>query len=264
MRLWFDHLSQNNPLRILPPQHKMLFVLIGLIISLIAHPPIQIAITVWMSIGVVNYAKIPISIYSKMLGLAIAFWLTSVPALLISIIAVNQQGAIQGDALSGLTIGSYYLYLSYQGFSQITLIFSRTIATVSCVYFLLFTTPLTEILQVLRRLGFPVILTELLLLMYRFIGILLSSASEIWNAQQSRNGYSNHKRWLYSLSLLITQLFQKTMIHYRQLILTTASRGFNGELRVWSSQNYHPSQRYLIEATLGYLVLIILNFQLSR
>jgi cobalt/nickel transport system permease protein len=124
----------------------------------------------------------------------------------------------------------------------------------------LFTTPFTELLQVLRRLGCPVILTELLLLMYRFIFILISTATDLWIAQQSRNGYRTQRRWIYSLSLLIRQLFQKTMEHYQQFVLSTAARGFNGEFRVWSSRRDRASLRYAAEASFGCLVLVIANF----
>ncbi len=261
MHLWLDRLSHNNRLRYLPPEHKLGFALVVLAIALIVRPPVQIAIALWMSVWIVGYARIPVNVYGQMLGLAIWFWVTSIPALIISGVAVSAQTSIQADALFGLTLGSYYLYLSHQGFVQAALIFTRTIATVSCLYFVLFTTPLTELLQVLRRLGCPVVLTELLLLMYRFIFILLSTASEIWIAQQSRNGYRTRQRWIYSLSLLTRQLFQKTMEHYRQFILSTAARGFNGEFRVWSSQCYCPSPRYALEASIGCVVLAILSFQ---
>lgn len=260
MHLWLDRLSHNNRLRYLPPEHKLGFALVVLAIALIVRPPVQIAIALWMSVWIVGYARIPVNVYGQMLGLAIWFWATSIPALIISGVAVSGRASIQADALFGLTINFYYLYLSHQGFIQAALIFTRTIATVSCLYFVLFTTPLTELLQVLRRLGCPVVLTELLLLMYRFIFILLSTASEIWIAQQSRNGYRTRQRWIYSLSLLTRQLFQKTMEHYRQFILSTAARGFNGEFRVWSSQCYVPSPRYAIEASIGCLILIIGNF----
>lgn len=262
MHLWLDRLSHNNRLRQLPPEHKLGFALAGLGIALIAYPPVQGAIALWMSVWIVGYARIPMSIYGRMLSLAVGFWLTSIPALLISVVAVSARETIQTDALSGLTIGSYYLYLSNQGFIQAGLIFARTIATVSCLYFILFTTPFTELLQVLRRIGCPVILTELLLLMYRFIFILLSTARELWIAQQSRNGYRTRQRWIYSLSLLVSQLFNKTLEHYRQFVLSTAARGFNGEFRVWSSQHYRPSQRYAIEAIIGCVVLLIWNLAL--
>ena len=115
MHLWLDNLSHNNRLGHLPPEHKLGFALVGLTIALIAHPPVQIAIALWMSIWIVGYARIPVKIYGGMLSLAIGFWLTSIPALLISGVAVSTRAAISADALSGITIGSYYLYLSHQG-----------------------------------------------------------------------------------------------------------------------------------------------------
>lgn len=259
MHLWIDNLSHNNQLRQLPPDHKLLFAVVVLLIALVAPSSVQIAIALWMSVWIVVYARIPGKIYLRLFGVAIGFWLTSIPALLISGVAVTQKDLIQADADFGLTIGSYYLYLSHQGLIQAALIFTRTISTVSCLYFVLFTTPFTELLQVLRRIGCPVILTELMLLMYRFIFILLTTAGELWVSQHSRNGYRTRKRWFYSLSLLISQLFQKTMEHYRQFVLSTAARGFNGEFRVWSSQKYYPSQRYIFEAVLGCFILIIFS-----
>lgn len=257
MQLWIDTLSYNNRLRSLPPQQKLLFAVIVLLMALITPPIVQIAIALWMSVWIVIYAKIPSKIYGRLIGVAIAFWLTSVPALMIGGIALLDRSSIQADVVSGWSIGSYYLYLSQQGMIQAGLIFTRTIATVSCLYFLLLTTPFTEILQVMRQIRCPEILTELLLLMYRFIFILLSTASELWTAQQSRNGYRTYRRWFYSLSLLVSQLFRKTLENYQQFVLSTAARGFNGSFRVWSPQRYQPSRRYTIEASLGCFLLLL-------
>jgi cobalt/nickel transport system permease protein len=251
MHLWLDSLSHHNRLRQIPPQHKLLFATIALFIALIAPPIVQIAIAIWLSIWIVIYAGIPYRIYVQLFSLAIGFWLTSIPALIIGIAERSHP-----DAILGFSIGSIYFYLSQQGSLQAALIFTRTISTVTCLYFILFTTPFTEILQVLRQIRCPVILTELLLLMYRFIFILLSTASELWTAQHSRNGYRSTRRWFHSLSLLISQLFRKTMGNYQQFVLSTAARGFNGEFRVYAPQCYQPSQRYTIEASLGCLILI--------
>jgi cobalt/nickel transport system permease protein len=260
MHNWIDSLSHNNQLRLLPPHHKLLFALVVLLMALVVPTPLQILIALWMSVWIVVYAGIPGGIYLQLLSVAMGFWVTSVPAFLIAGVNVSQRLLIQHDALFGLTLGSFYLYLSHDGFVQAALVFPRTIATVSCLYFVLFTTPFTELLQVLRRVGCPVILTELLLLMYRFVFILLSTAGELWVAQKSRNGYRSRERWIYSLSLLISQLFYKTMEHYRQFVLSTAARGFNGAFRVWCSQDYRPSKRYSVEAIGGCVVLIVLSF----
>jgi len=261
MHLWIDTFSYHNRLRGLPPRQKLLFAGIVLILALVTRPIIQVAIAIWMSIWIVKYAGIPSKIYGRMLSVAIMFWLTSVPALLIAGVALSEQSRIQTDVLSGWSIGSYYLYLSQQGVLQAGLIFTRTIATVSCLYFLLLTTPFAEVLRVMKQMRCPEILTELLMLMYRFIFILLSTASGFWTAQHSRNGYRTHQRWFYSLSLLVSQLFRRTMENYQRFALSTAARGFNGTFRVWSPQRYQASRRYMIEASLGcFLLLLTLCF----
>lgn len=259
MHLYLDSLSYTNRLRSLPPEHKLLFALVVLAMALIAHPPVQLVITLWMSIWIVVYARIPASVYFGLVSLPLFFILTSLPALLINIVAIADLSSAQSDIVCGFPLGSYYFYFSQQGYTQAGQILMRTTATVSCVYFILFTVPFTELLQTLRKLGLPTILTELLLLMYRFVFILLSTASELWMVQHSRNGYLTWKRWMYSLSLLITQLFHKTMHHYQQFVLSTAARGFNGEFQVWSSRPYRTSKRYAIEACLGCVVLLGLN-----
>jgi cobalt/nickel transport system permease protein len=127
------------------------------------------------------------------------------------------------------------------------------------MYFILLTVPFTEILQILRQLRCPELVTELLLLMYRFIFSLLAIADELWIAQNSRCGYRTWKRGMHSLGILIGQLLQRTLENYRQVSLSLASRGFNGELRVWHSYPYKPSRRYIFEAVFGCTVLTLLN-----
>ena len=61
----------------------------------------------------------------------------------------------------------------------------------------------------------------------------------------------------------VGQLLQRTLASYRALSLTLASRGFDGEFRVYSSKPHRPSKRYAIEATLGCTVLAMFSLVLS-
>ena len=49
----------------------------------------------------------------------------------------------------------------------------------SCLYFLALSTPMTDILNELRKLRIPALLLELMMLTYRFIFVLLEIASSI-------------------------------------------------------------------------------------
>jgi cobalt/nickel transport system permease protein len=256
MSLKLDTLAYTNQLRGLPPEHKLIFALITLAISLSTHPLVQILMALWMGIWTVIYAKIPAQIYLRLLIFASLFWLTSLPALIINIVAIADFPKVQADLWYGLNLGANYIYLSHHGIIQALSIFTRAFAATSCLYFLMLTVPFTEILQTLRRFYCPVLLTDLLLIMYRFIFILLQVAAELWTAQNARIGYRTCQTSMKSLAILIAQLLQRTLQQYSQFSLGLETRGFTGEFRVWHSRNYYPSPRYTIEALCGCVVLI--------
>jgi len=256
MTLQLDTLAYTNRLRRLPPEHKLIFAAITLTISLSTHPLVQILMAIWMSIWTVIYAKIPAGVYWRLLMFTIVFCLTSLPALMVNGIAITDLQTVQLDSWYGLIFGQFYIYISRSGSIQAWEIFTRALASTSCLYFLMLTVPFTEILETLRYWKFPVILTDLLLLMYRFIFILLKTANELWTAQNSRGGYSTWHTSMKSLALLIGQLLQRTLQQYSQFSLGLQARGFSGELRFWHPRRYRSSPRYTIEAICGCVVLI--------
>lgn len=259
MTLQIDTLAYTSRLRQLPPAQKLLFAIALLLITYCAHIPIQILITVWISIWTVIYAGIPAAIYLRLLSITAGFWLTSLPALIISGIDLPHLSSVQTDVWQGFAWGNYYLYLSQHGMQQAEALGVRAIAATACIYFAVLTVPFTEILDILRRIGCPTLLTDLLMLMYRFIFVLLRTASELWTAQQSRGGYRTRKLWMKSLSLLIGQLLRRTLENYRQVSLTLESRGFTGDFRVCHSRKYLPSKRYSLEALFGCAILVVLT-----
>ena len=257
--LQIDTLAYGSRLRQLPPEHKLLFAIALLLITYAAYVPVQLLIAVWISIWTVVYAGIPTSVYLRLLSITTAFWLTSLPALILSGIDLPHLQAIQADVWHGFTWGDYYIYLSQQGIHQAAELGARAIASTACIYFVILTIPFTEILYVIRRIGCPALLIELMLLMYRFIFVLLQTANQLWIAQQSRGGYRTRKLWLKSLGLLIGQLLQRTSQNYRQVSLTLISRGFTGDFRVCHSRQYRLSKRYCFEALLGCTLLVAIT-----
>lgn len=259
MSLRIDSLAYANRLRQLPPEHKLLFALTLLLIIYSARVPVQLLIAVWIGIWTVIYAGIPVSIYLRLLSITAGFWLTSLPVLVVSGVGLSNLPLVQADVWQGFTWGGYYFYLSHHGMQQAGELMARAVASTSCIYFVMLTVPFTEILDVLRRLGCPTLLTELLMLMYRFIFVLLHTANQIWTAQQSRGGYRTWRLWMKSLGLLIGQLLQRTLSNYRQVSLTLTSRGFTGDIRVWHSRRYLSSKRYRLEALFGCTLLVALT-----
>ncbi|BDA73895.1 Cobalt transport protein [Calothrix sp. PCC 7716] len=256
MKIQIDQLAYTNRLRWLPPEHKLTFATTLFLITFFSHPTVQILIAVWMSIWIVIYAGISAKVYLKLLYVALFFWLTSLFALVFNIVASDSVANIQNDALAGLTIGFFHIYISFNGILQGLSILTRALASLSCLYFVMLTIPFSELLEVLRRIGLPELLCEILLLMYRFIFVLLNTASQLWTAQQARFGYRTFNTSIKSLGLLVGQLFKRTLENYRQVSLSLESRGFNGQFRVWHPYRYRPSKRYAIEAIIGSTILL--------
>lgn len=259
MHIYIDSLAYTNRLRHLPPSQKLAMAIAVLVIAFISHPPTQLGIILWMAVWTVGYGRIPAKIYLKMMAGPWFFLLMSLPALAVNITSVPAD-LLPPDQWVGTVVGDGYVYISYSGIDMALSIAARSLAAVSCLFFALLTVPFAEILQVLRQIGCPGLLTELLLLMYRLIFVLLQTAADLWFAQESRNGRRSFAIAWGSIGLLISQLFINTFQRYRQLSLTLASRGFNGEFRVWHPQNHRFSIRYAIEAFIGCVALLVWEF----
>lgn len=256
-----DAYAYTNHLKQLPPLQKLLFALTTLAIALLAHPLTQAAIFVWLNLWTIGYARIPIKAYGRVLAVVSIFLLTSLPALLINAIALDEITAIQANSLGGLVIGNWYLFVSYSGLMQAMEIVVRSLACFSCLLFILFTIPFAELLSILRQCRFPPVLLDLLLLMYRFVFLFLDVATQLQLAQQARGGYRTRQRWMQSVALLAGQLVVRSLQRYQQFSLGLTARGFNGQFQVYSTQSYRYSQRYAIESLLGCIGLVIFELK---
>jgi cobalt/nickel transport system permease protein len=257
MHHYLDAYAYTNHLKQLPPLQKLLFALTTLLIALLAHPLTQAAIFVWLNLWTIGYARIPIKVYGRVLGVVSIFLLTSLPALLINAIALDEITAIQANSLGGLVIANWYLFVSYSGLMQAMEIVMRSLACFSCLLFILFTIPFAELLSILRQCRFPPVLLDLLLLMYRFVFLFLDVATQLQLAMAARGGYRTRQRWMQSVALLAGQLVVRSLQRYQQFSLGLTARGFNGQFQVYSTQSYNYSQRYALESLLGCIGLVI-------
>ncbi len=104
----------------------------------------------------------------------------------------------------------------------------------SCLVGLSLTTPASELIPWLRRVGVPQAVLEIALLMYRLLFILAARAMAGRQAQEARLGYMSFGRSVRSLGLLTAALLSRSLARARRLEIGLAARGFQGELKVLS------------------------------
>lgn len=215
--LAIDHHAWTNRWRGRHPIEKLLPAS-GLLLLTLALPPLTTGplVLTGTTLATVYGAGVPPRALLAVLAVPLAFLLAGTPFLAVSV----------GFA-DGLD-----LRFSADGLHLALATSARALAAVSCLAFLALTTPLTDLVPPLRRIGIPAGIIELILLMYRLIFVFAERALTGRRAQAARQGYSRFDRGVRSLGLLAGNLFQRALEQARRLEIGLAARGYTGELRV--------------------------------
>ena len=97
--------------------------------------------------------------------------------------------------------------------------------------FLALTIPMTELFCELERFRIPQIITELAMLMYRYIFLFLDEGINMYHAQETRLGYSSYKKSFKSMGMLGSNLFIRTWIKGEQAHVAMESRCYDGSIK---------------------------------
>ncbi|MDI6644458.1 MAG: cobalt ECF transporter T component CbiQ [Methanobacteriaceae archaeon] len=220
--------AYNNGLKNINPQIKILFAFITLIVSLIAvSPVVPLIIAFFIFLLLFFEAKIPISVYLKFMSIPLLF----------GVFNIIFMTLFFGISEPWVNLGFLNLIAYKDGFNLGLLVFSRMIGCVSCMAFLILTTPVSELLFLAESFKVPKIVTEISLLMYRYIFVFLEEARTMYHAQETRCGYSGIKKSLKSLGLLISNLFIRSWTRGDAIYLSMQSRGYNGSIKVFHTNN---------------------------
>ncbi|WP_257351085.1 cobalt ECF transporter T component CbiQ [Pseudalkalibacillus decolorationis] len=238
-----DSLAYQNRLRGIHPIEKFLFSIGTLLILVATRNPIS-AITVLaaMSLLIVLVVKIPFLYYLKILMYPFTFLLLGALPI---IITISPQLHLVGNVLWFADVGHLRFMILTESLERALHLVIVSISSVSCLYFLLFTTPMNEILYLLSKWKVPSLLLELIAFSYRYLFLLLESAYEIHRSQQSRLGYQRLSNSLKSLGTLATMLFIQSFNRAKALSMAMDSRG--GELSSFQlTTNYKLNLLHII------------------
>lgn len=248
-----DSYAYSNNLKTVHPAEKSLFAMMTMVACLTATTVITpLIVLALMAGGIVIKAGIPTRVFVKLMLVPLSFLLISVLTIAFSV-STNPAGFWLAQTMYGLTVGIHYPDLL-----TAVHLFLRSLGAVSCLYFLALTTPMTEIITVLHKLKVPVIITELMVLIYRFIFVFMETATTIRRAQLSRSGYVSMKSSFRSLSRLSSALLGKVFVKSQELYNALAARCYSGEIKVLTKKRPVSLRNYLM-ITGFEIPLILLN-----
>ncbi|MGN0335119.1 MAG: cobalt ECF transporter T component CbiQ [Lachnospiraceae bacterium] len=235
-----DKLCYHSRLRYENAGEKFAFAMITLSICVMSRS-IAVACIVLPVTGILTVWKggIPFSRYLHFMTVPLAFLLLSTAAVMFHIRRTPMD-------LFAISFGQYYLTSSRHSMFYGLQLILTALSSVSCLYFLSFTTPMPDILEVLRKLHCPRLLIELMLLIYRFIFVLLETASAITTSQNCRLGNKNYKTSLKSFGMLGSALMIHAVSRSNKLFDAMEARCYDGTIRILSEN--HPPRKRVVAA----------------
>ncbi len=219
-----DTYAYSNRWRHVHPGEKGLFALLCLTAALLGRTLlIPLCIAAAMALMTVLGTGTPWREYLRLAALPALFLVWSCLALAISFSGEGLQ-LVNTSALN-LTIS-----LSQQGMAQAQLTLARSLGATLCLLFLALSTPMTEIMSLLRYLGTPRLLIELMTVAYRQLFIFIEIASQIRTSQEARLGYASTRMAMKSMGCLAGSILIRSMNRARQNHQGLLARGYDAEL----------------------------------
>lgn len=162
-----------------------------------------------------------------------------------------------------LPFGKYYITVSQDSLLFACQLLLTALGSVSCLYFLSLSTPMTDFLMVLKRVRCPFLLIELMLLIYRFIFVLLDFSSSLSISQKSRLGNKDFKTSCYSIGNLMAVLLVRSLQKSSYLYDAMESRCYDGKILLLTDTSPIKKEELVFVAVFE-LILIAIAVLISR
>lgn len=222
-----DDYAYKNKLYKLNPNVKFSIGMLLLILSLInPYNYISLLIISIMTFVIVVVAKIEFKDYIHFIKIPLAFLVISILMILVNFTKDKQS------LLYSIKIVSIYMGISDESIISSTHVFFRSLSCLTCIYFIMLTTPFNQLIFVLKKLHLPDVVLEISLLMYRFIFIFVEEVTDIKKSQELRFGYTNLKNGYNSLGLLVNMLFKRMMIRYDEMSTALDMKLYDGQFHL--------------------------------
>lgn len=246
-----DKLSYRSKLRYVNASEKLMYAVLTLILCILSHS-VRVAALVFVINGILTVGKggIPLFRYIKLLMIPLAFLAAGTAAVMINVSRTPM------DAFA-LPAGEWYITGSCEGIRRGLRLCVTALSAVSSLYFLSLNTVMTDILCACRKLHFPSLLTELMLLIYRFIFVLFETASSITVSQQSRLGNRSFKTRIRSFGKLGSSLFILALKRSGALYDAMESRCYDGSIRVLSREQPAKAGEIAVIALYGAVLVLV-------
>ncbi len=172
--------------------------------------------------------------------------LVATPFLLLA--ALGAPLASGGQAIWSASILGWQVTVTDLGLWHLATILARSWLSVLVAVALVTTTPFTELVRGMRRLGLPALLAAIVQMMYRYLFVLVDEAQRLIRARDARSASRATRRGGRSLAWragvsghMIATLFLRTYERSERIYQAMLARGYQGEILALSTAPREPA-----------------------
>lgn len=227
------------------PAAKGLFALAGLIAAFAApNPGGALAVAALLIVIAWLAAGIPALLYLRVATAPLVFLALSSLSLAVSL-------GSTGDG--GLTLA-----MAPDAGNQVARVGGRSLGALAAMLLLVLTTPLPDLIALLRRLKTPELLLDLMVLSYRMLSVFTTAVHDTLTAQSARLGYATRRLAWRSLAMLVANLAVQVWRRARALHAAAQARNIDGPLR-FVARNFPHARRDSLMALIAGMLLVMIG-----
>lgn len=238
-----EQCAYSNSWRRVSPAAKGLFTACGIAAAFLAvTPQTTIVLAFIMMATAVLGARVPLQYYLKVALPELLFLVTGLAALVFS---VSWDGQVR------------FRLADESELVHAAMICGRSLGSIAALLFFCLTTPMSDIITLLRRFRFPEVFLDIMTLGYRTVFVFLEAIHDNTTAQKARLGYATPRLALRSLGIMTANLTMQVWQRSADLHQAALARNNDGPLRFLEGEYHHP-RRGFCAAVIGGCALIVL------
>lgn len=223
--LMLDSLAAYSGLLGVSPGLKTVFS-VGVLLLCVgaADPVVGISVALSMILLIWRLCGVPLSRVLRLLRLPLVF-------LTVSCLVILLNFTPEPVGIWHLSLGSNWLCITRESLRRTITLFFQAMGAVCCLYFLSTSTPIPQLIEVLRRCHVPELIIELMYLIYRYLFVLLQVQRQMTLAATARLGYAGFGQSISTAGricgCLLAASFRRSSLCYDAM----EARGYDGTLR---------------------------------
>jgi cobalt/nickel transport system permease protein len=231
--------AYTNRWRHVAPAAKASFAAAVMASAWIAHRPASLAVmAIVLLLATLLVARVPVRIYFSMLLPPLGF---------VAVSCLMMLATVDGA-------GWHWQVARWPAVAATAL---RALVMLAALLGLVLTTPMPDLLGLLRRMGVPELLLDLMMLCYRMLFVLRQAWDEGMTAQSARLGYGRMACAWRSLGLLTGQMAVQVWQRAGAMQTAALARGYDSRLRFLSTVYPRARRQHACALAAGVLVALV-------